>query len=105
MLWIVDSEANGGAAAATPAEGEQPKDTLFSSMKFQMPSWLSKKENKEEDGAKEAKPVTPEAEPKEKPMEEQAAVEGAEGENKEGFTGKLIKRFFFIIASSNSSVL
>lgn len=82
----VDSEANGGAAAATPAEGEQPKDTLFSSMKFQMPSWLSKKENKEEDGAKEAKPVTPEAEPKEKPMEEQAAVEGAEGENKEGFT-------------------
>ena len=54
-------------------------------MKFQMPSWLSKKENKEEESAKEAKPDTPEAEPK--ATEEQAPAEGVEGENKEGFIG------------------
>jgi len=56
-----DAAAAEGAAAPVAPEGEAPKSNLFSGMKSQMSSWLTKKEKEEEqpEGAKEeaAEPV------------------------------------------------
>lgn len=87
----VTSEANGAAV-----ESDQPKGDLFSSMKNQMSSWLSKKEVKEET---EDQPEQPKEEPTDKAAETEvepgtdAAVDGEA--DKEGFgSGKSGVRMF-----------
>ena len=76
------SEANGGAI-----EPEQPKGDLFSSMKNQMSSWLSKKETKEttEEQLEETKEQEAEASAAEVVAENRTEDTGEIEGDKEGF--------------------
>ncbi len=82
------SEANGGAV-----EPEQPKGDLFSSMKNQMSSWLSKKDTKEtnEEQSEETKEQVAEEAAAEIEAESRAEDAGEAEGDKEGF-GSGIKR-------------
>jgi len=66
------------APEAANLEGEQPKSNLFSGMKSQMSSWLTKKE-KDDEQPEQAKEEVVEPAADDKEVVETAAEEGAEG--------------------------
>lgn len=81
-------------------EPEQPKGDLFSSMKNQMSSWLSKKETKEGGTEEQPEPIKEQSTDEPAEVEPESRVEDVvenEGDkDKEGFgSGRLRQTIFY----------